>query len=402
MKTFTKLVAAALTASLAVCSAAPVNAANTDVNYDILIPIEDTPFALSFNSDEEMLKYIRTQMKKKNENIKVIRAGASDDDMKEYSSKMLNDVFKPTGDPTEGSYLRLGTYNYSSWIHSTDGGLMIEVTVKYMTTAEQEAELDSQVKKLVNMMPGIMGANYTELPDSEKIAKGYDYFNKLMKNSSYSEDREDNSLSSAYAALVKGKANEIGYLQLFIRALAEIGIYAEPYYTNLDSSLSGAHYIAAVPIDGTYYLCDPVWDYLSGSASGKYKFLLKGMNDIDSDIAGAYEYKHQHAVMLGITVNEIAEKNGFSLYSYDKIFDFGDVNGDGLIDSVDASAVLAEYARLSTSDKYGIFSAGQKIAGDIDKNGRIDSVDTSILLSYYAYKSTQSDNKTLSEFVSRK
>ena len=84
-----------------------------------------------------MLKYIRSQMKQRNESFKVIRAGASDDDMKEYSGKMLNDVFKPTGDPTEGSYLRLGTYNYSSWIHSTNDGLMIEVTVKYMTTAEQ-------------------------------------------------------------------------------------------------------------------------------------------------------------------------------------------------------------------------------------------------------------------------
>ncbi|WP_295068971.1 dockerin type I domain-containing protein [Ruminococcus sp.] len=402
MKTFTKLVAAVLTASLAVCSTAPVNAADTDVNYDILIPIEDTPFALSFNSDEEMLKYIRTQMKKKNENIKVIRSGASDDEMSDYSSMTLSGVFKPTGDPTEGCFLRLGVYGLSSWVHSTDGGLMIEISAKYMTTAEQDEKFESQVQKLAKGVPLVMGADYMELPDSEKISTVYEYFLKLMKSFSYSENKDDNELSSAYSALIKGEANEIGFLQLFVRALAEMGIYAEPYCTNLDSTLTNAHYLAAVPLDDTYYLCDPVWDYLSGSDSGKYKFLLKGMNDIDSDIGSSAEYKHIHADILGITAQQIAETNGFSLYSYDKKFEFGDVSGDGLIDSVDASAILAEYARLSSSDKFGIFSAGQKTAADIDKNGHIDSVDTSTILSYYAYKSTSSDNTTLSEFISKK
>lgn len=404
MKTLTKMIAAVLTASLAVCAAAPVNAALTDIPSDTVVAADDSANTPTFTSDEEMLKYIRAQMAQRNESFSVMRKGAREDEMRYYTDLTLQKVFDYTGVPTEGSYLQLNVRNYASSVSAVNGGLKIAIKVKYITTSEQEAELDVQVKKLVSAMPLILGANYESLPDAEKVAKGYDYFVRLMKNVSYINDNSDPELSSAYSVLVKNSANELGYLQLFIRALAEIGIESKAYCTNIDLTESlDAHYLAAVCVDGTYYLCDPVWDFLSGSASGgkDNKFLLKGMNDIDSDIGSASEYKHKHAD-LGVTVNEIAAKNGLSLYSYDKKFEFGDVSDDGLIDSVDASMILAEYARLSTADKYGIFSAGQKTAADVDKNGRIDSVDTSAILSYYAYKSTKSDNTTLSEFINRK
>ena len=96
MKTFTKLVAAALTACLAVCSAAPVNAAFTEIQSGTIVTADNNANVPSFTSDEEMLKYIRTQMKKKNENIKVIRSGASDDEMSEYSSMTLSGVLMGT------------------------------------------------------------------------------------------------------------------------------------------------------------------------------------------------------------------------------------------------------------------------------------------------------------------
>lgn len=67
----------------------------------------------------------------------------------------------------------------------------------------------------------------------------------------------------------------------------------------------------------------------------------------------------------------------------------GDVNGDGIIDAVDASEVLACYARTSTGQESG-FSEKQKEAADVDGNGIIDSVDASDILAYYAYASTAS------------
>ena len=65
----------------------------------------------------------------------------------------------------------------------------------------------------------------------------------------------------------------------------------------------------------------------------------------------------------------------------------GDVNFDGQVNAVDASMILAEYARIST-EQTPEFSDKQFIAGDVDENGVIDAVDASKVLAYYAYAST--------------
>ena len=396
MKIFTKTIAAILTASLAVCSAAPVNAAFTDIPSSAVVTANDNVKVPTFTSDEEMLKYIRSEMRNRVESFTVALKGADVAEASNYDDMLLTKIFDHTDNPKDGSYLFLGVRNINVKTSADDDIFKIDFELSYMTTYDQETELDTQIKKLVSAMPLILGENYKDLPDAEKVAKGYDYFVKLMKNVDHVEDKNDPSLYSAYSVLVNKKANSIGFVQLFIRTLAEIGIDSQVMFTSIDlTGKLGSRFIPAVCIDGTYYLCDPVSDFISGD--GDNKFLLKGVNDFDSSA----EYK-QAVEKQGLSLNKLAEQNGVALYSYDKTFDFGDVNDDGLIDSVDASSVLAEYARLSTSDKYGIFSAGQKTAADIDKNGHIDSVDTSIILSYYAYKSISSDNKTLSDYVSKK
>ena len=65
----------------------------------------------------------------------------------------------------------------------------------------------------------------------------------------------------------------------------------------------------------------------------------------------------------------------------------GDINSDGLVDAVDASLILAEYARLSTGSDYS-FSENQIAAADANSDGLIDAVDSSLVLAYYAYLST--------------
>lgn len=65
----------------------------------------------------------------------------------------------------------------------------------------------------------------------------------------------------------------------------------------------------------------------------------------------------------------------------------GDIDGDGSINSSDASMILEEYARISTGHD-SAFTSTQLIAGDVDANGTIDSIDASTVLAYYAYVST--------------
>ena len=61
----------------------------------------------------------------------------------------------------------------------------------------------------------------------------------------------------------------------------------------------------------------------------------------------------------------------------------GDVNGDGFIDAVDASDVLAEYARLSSGGK-AEFNGEQRLAADYNGDGFTDAVDASEILAKYA------------------
>ena len=85
-----------------------------------------------------------------------------------------------------------------------------------------------------------------------------------------------------------------------------------------------------------------------------------------------------------------------------KKYDLGDINGNGIIDAVDASAVLVYYARVSTKQDGG-YTDAQKEAADVNSDGQINAVDASCILSFYAYISTSDSKvKTLSEFLKRK
>lgn len=71
----------------------------------------------------------------------------------------------------------------------------------------------------------------------------------------------------------------------------------------------------------------------------------------------------------------------------------GDVNGDGLIDTVDASCILS-YVQGS-----GNLSNPQKVAADVNKDGSIDSTDALIIQKYYASASSDENPGTMEEFV---
>ncbi len=65
----------------------------------------------------------------------------------------------------------------------------------------------------------------------------------------------------------------------------------------------------------------------------------------------------------------------------------GDVNEDSTIDSIDATAILVEYANTSTGNK-PTFTSSQVIAADVNKDGFVNSTDASKILAYYAESAT--------------
>ena len=69
----------------------------------------------------------------------------------------------------------------------------------------------------------------------------------------------------------------------------------------------------------------------------------------------------------------------------------GDVNADGYINAVDASSVLAYYARISTN-QIGEYTEDQKLSADVNHDRMINAVDASNILAYYAYASTTKED----------
>ena len=83
-------------------------------------------------------------------------------------------------------------------------------------------------------------------------------------------------------------------------------------------------------------------------------------------------------------------------------YTLGDVNNDGKINAVDASDVLAYYARISTNQEGG-YTEEQKLAADVTHDGSINAVDASNILAYYAYVSTTKGTPmSMEEYMKKK
>lgn len=76
----------------------------------------------------------------------------------------------------------------------------------------------------------------------------------------------------------------------------------------------------------------------------------------------------------------------------------GDVNFDGIIDAVDASAILTEYAVTSVNSDAATFHARQTKCAMVSDDDVLDAIDASLVLTYYAYTSTNG-NVSLEEFI---
>ncbi|MBR6968567.1 MAG: hypothetical protein IKH78_08540 [Ruminococcus sp.] len=79
-------------------------------------------------------------------------------------------------------------------------------------------------------------------------------------------------------------------------------------------------------------------------------------------------------------------------------FLIGDVNGDGTVDAVDASSVLAAYASKSSGKESPLYSY-QESAADLNGDGVVDAIDASLILSYYAFASVSDEGAIFADFL---
>ncbi|MDE5618986.1 MAG: hypothetical protein K2I80_00460 [Ruminococcus sp.] len=114
-------------------------------------------------------------------------------------------------------------------------------------------------------------------------------------------------------------------------------------------------------------------------------------SSFDNSKTGTYR------IYLTENINGLYGENFFDVTVSESEFTLGDINDDGFIDSVDATAVLMEYAKLSASN-IGTFDENQRKAADLNKDGFTDSVDATLIMMYYAYISA-GKNDTLENWL---
>ena len=77
-----------------------------------------------------------------------------------------------------------------------------------------------------------------------------------------------------------------------------------------------------------------------------------------------------------------AEKYDKKFVALNQTTKLGDVNGDGVVDGVDATLVLREYTLLLSGES-GNFSSSQSTAANVNGDEKVDGIDATLILRYY-------------------
>ena len=312
----------------------------------------------------------------------------------EIGFQLMYDAFAETGKGTDGDYLRFAVKGFKCSIFKSGSDLRLVYSISYYTTYEEEAALTEKLNEILDTQKfdSING-------DYNKIRSIYRY---VTSSVTYSEDEEDPYAYTAYNAVFNGNAVCQGVTQLLYRIFNDCGIQCR-IIAGIARDLNGErpdsnHVWLIVKLNGRYYCLDPTWDMKFGGKS--FYYFLKGTSDFDSFVPNLVHIatREDQKTFPDYQSQEFAEIYPISDDAFvAPIYSLGDVNGDKLIDAVDASLILAEYARLSCKSSSS-FSQAQSACADINRNGSIDAVDASIVLSYYAKVSDGSDI-TLSDFI---
>lgn len=91
---------------------------------------------------------------------------------------------------------------------------------------------------------------------------------------------------------------------------------------------------------------------------------------------------------------------GITAHGEAGLFTIGDVNADGTVDSLDATAVLDAYASISCGKENPLYSY-QESAADFNGDNKIDAIDASMILSYYAWSAVSNEGAIYSDFLEK-
>ncbi len=91
---------------------------------------------------------------------------------------------------------------------------------------------------------------------------------------------------------------------------------------------------------------------------------------------------------------------GITAHGEASLFMIGDIDGNGVVDAIDASSVLAAYACTSAGKESPLYSY-QLSAADLNGDTHVDAVDASLILSYYAWAATSDEGAIMTDFLEK-
>lgn len=208
---------------------------------------------------------VREQLKNRKTEFVVYYGGSSID--QNLLVDILQTACQHTGNSTEGDYIKHHMVRYSAVAGGYSGRIAISFSVAYLSTAQQEKDLNDEVSALLSEM------NLSDKTDYEKIRAIYDY---ICSNIKYDYvNLNDSSYIrkfTAYAALHDKTAVCQGYANLFYRLALEAGVDSR-IITGIAGG--GAHAWNIAEVNNCYYYLDSTWD--AGKTS--YKYFLMGSTD---------------------------------------------------------------------------------------------------------------------------
>ncbi|MCR4796755.1 MAG: hypothetical protein K5898_16570 [Ruminococcus sp.] len=310
------------------------------------------------------------------------------------SQSLIYKAFEETGNGNEGDYLRFAVKKYHCTI-GTQNPCPLTYQVEYYTTPEEEAMLDDKVEQVLSTL------TLEQKSDYEKIRAIYKYVTEKVSYSP-SNEMKNQYIYSAYNAVIYGHAVCQGIAQLMYKMLNDSGIPCR-IIAGISHDISGEnpdgnHVWLIAKLEGKYYLLDPTWDL---RYNGHYfLYFMKGSDDFDSVSPNITHIPRNDNGLSFPDYNSETFRNTYPISQYEykpPTYSLGDLNGDKHIDAVDASMILAEYARISGNGSR-VFNSEQNKFADLNGDNLIDSVDASLVLAYY---STVSNGKDIdiSEFL---
>ena len=202
------------------------------------------------------------------------------------------------------------------------------------------------------------------MTDLQKIKAIHD---KICSMVNYDNDDKSNLKNHTDVSIFLNETSVCeGYARAMNLMLHEAGV--ESQYVRTDD-----HAWVIVKVGDHCFHVDPTWDDDGDTIS--YDWFMKN----DEQIYG----KDSHLDWVVDTPSKLHEFQNSKMYECTSLM--GDVNGNGVVDAVDASAILKAYARMSVDGTRTI----DKVLADYNFDGRVTAVDASLVLTEYANESVE-------------